>query len=311
MSTNPNYYAVIPANVRYDTTLKANEKLLYGEITALAQSSGICYANNAYFAKLYGVSTRSISTWISNLVERNYIISQVNYVEGTKQVESRYLSILPIQDNFNTSRRKLQKGQEENFERSHEENFQDNNTRLNNTRLINNPIVPFSENENEMSIKQYSGYENCSQDCKRKAKVEINGKLYCRQHQGMFLNEQGNLVAKKENSFGYSFEDFWNLYPKKLGKGKAQEAFKKAIENETFPQTKEQLHNCMIPLYVLHQVGKSQFIPYGASWLNGQRWTDEYDLDSFINEQINHIKDFSLKAAKRQEIINFIHEQAR
>ena len=31
-----NYYAIIPANVRYDINLKPNEKLLYGEITALS-----------------------------------------------------------------------------------------------------------------------------------------------------------------------------------------------------------------------------------------------------------------------------------
>lgn len=37
----PNYYAVIPAEIRYDKKLKANEKLLYGEITALANKKRI------------------------------------------------------------------------------------------------------------------------------------------------------------------------------------------------------------------------------------------------------------------------------
>ena len=37
------YYAIIPANVRYDNSLKANEKLMYGEITCLSQSSGECF----------------------------------------------------------------------------------------------------------------------------------------------------------------------------------------------------------------------------------------------------------------------------
>ena len=36
MNEKPNYYAIIPANVRYDNELRANEKLLYGEITALS-----------------------------------------------------------------------------------------------------------------------------------------------------------------------------------------------------------------------------------------------------------------------------------
>lgn len=36
----PSYYSIIPATIRYDKELKANEKLLYGEITALAQVQG-------------------------------------------------------------------------------------------------------------------------------------------------------------------------------------------------------------------------------------------------------------------------------
>lgn len=64
---SPNYYAVIPATVRYDPNLVPNAKLLYGEITALANKKGFCWARNRYFADLYGVSLSSISRWISQL----------------------------------------------------------------------------------------------------------------------------------------------------------------------------------------------------------------------------------------------------
>lgn len=71
------YYAIIPANVRYDKRLSANAKLLYGEITALSNEKGYCWASNGYFADLYGVSSGSISNWIGNLEKAGYIKRKV------------------------------------------------------------------------------------------------------------------------------------------------------------------------------------------------------------------------------------------
>lgn len=81
--TQPNYYAVIPANVRY-AKIKANAKLLYGEISALANKEGYAWASNKYFAELYGVSETAISLWVKELADNGFIENELtNGKNGT------------------------------------------------------------------------------------------------------------------------------------------------------------------------------------------------------------------------------------
>ena len=67
------YYAIIPATIRYDPDLKAAEKLLYGEVTALSNVHGYCFAKNKYFAELYDVTNGTVSKWFSHLQKLGYI----------------------------------------------------------------------------------------------------------------------------------------------------------------------------------------------------------------------------------------------
>lgn len=91
----PNYYAIIPATVRYDNNLKSTEKLLYGEITTLANKNGYCYAQNKYFADLYNVTAVSVSRWISHLQELGYIKTEVIRNEN-KEIVSRNIYIVDM-----------------------------------------------------------------------------------------------------------------------------------------------------------------------------------------------------------------------
>ena len=93
MEIRKSYYAVIPATVRYDKTIPAAAKLLYGEITALCNHSGLCWAENTYFANLYEVSVRTVQFWINALLNAGYIHRNIQYAEDGKTVIRRCLSI--------------------------------------------------------------------------------------------------------------------------------------------------------------------------------------------------------------------------
>jgi len=96
MKDKPNYYAIIPADVRY-SNLKPNAKLLYGEITALSGKLGYCYASNNYFADLYAVSKNTVSRWISDLNKLGFINIEVERNEK-KQVIKRRIGIIQKDD---------------------------------------------------------------------------------------------------------------------------------------------------------------------------------------------------------------------
>lgn len=144
MEDKPNYYAIIPANVRYDSNLKDKAKLLYGEITALSNKNGICFASNSYFAKLYNVTNTTISLLIKDLIDNGYIEREIIYKDGTKEIVNRYLRI-------------LKEGYLRNLKGGIQENLKDNNTSINNTS-INIYSTTTMDNENLYDYLQENGF---------------------------------------------------------------------------------------------------------------------------------------------------------
>jgi len=88
----PSFYAVIPATVRYDK-MPDGAKLLFGEITALCNKKGYCWAGNDYFAELYQVHERTIRNWLEALKDKGYISVFFTYVSGKKEIESRFIRL--------------------------------------------------------------------------------------------------------------------------------------------------------------------------------------------------------------------------
>ena len=219
MENKPNYYGIIPSNVRYDKRLTPNAKLLYAEITALCNDKGYCWANNKYFADLYEVSTTSISKWISSLIEFGYLTSTLNYKEGTKEILNRYLRLVtyPIEEMLNTPI---------------EEKLKDNNTINNNT--INNNTINFDKLLSFLNSKTGRNFKIINEATKKKYYARLK-EGYTKDDILKAITNAINSDYHKENNFKFLTPEFFsradklNLYSSINNKPKENNVNKSVI----------------------------------------------------------------------------------
>lgn len=127
----PSYYSIIPANVRYDKNLTPAAKLLYSEITALSNKRGYCWAGNAYFAELYGISTRSVSRMITSLKRAGHIWVEIDKAVGNERRVYLSASLPDLQQQPLTTN--LTGGHDKIVVTPHDKNVVHNNTSKNTT----------------------------------------------------------------------------------------------------------------------------------------------------------------------------------
>ena len=145
----PSYYAIIPANIRYDEDLIQGAKLLYGEITALSNQKGFCWANDMYFANLYKVSKKTIQTWLKSLEKKNYLTREVIYKEGSNEIVNRYIRLCAYPSNENVHTPMHEKVRD---------NITSINTTVNNTN--NKKTLSRSEEQDKIPYKEILEYLN-------------------------------------------------------------------------------------------------------------------------------------------------------
>ncbi len=144
---NIGYYSIIPATILYNKELKANEKLLYAIITSLACKEGYCFATNKYLAEKLGVNPKTISSWISDLRDRNFI--KIELIRNkNKQIIQRKIYINDVPYPLNSG----YQYQSKNGQAIHQK-VEDNNKRnniKNNTKLQKKSISNYT-NQREYS----------------------------------------------------------------------------------------------------------------------------------------------------------------
>lgn len=87
------FYSVLPAPVRYSKILTADEKLLYGEISANLEVSGYCKVTNSEFSKTMNVDARTITNWISHLEKANLIFVKHDHKRHMRKIWLKSISV--------------------------------------------------------------------------------------------------------------------------------------------------------------------------------------------------------------------------
>ena len=149
------YYSVIPATVLYNKELKANEKLLYAIITSLACKEGYCFASNKYLAEKLDVNPKTVSSWISDLRDKGFIMLELIRNKNKQIIQRKiYINDTPYPLN-NGYQYQLKNGQ------VIHQKVEDNNIRNN------------IKNNNKVNEKIISNYTN-----RRKYSEEFLNSLY-------------------------------------------------------------------------------------------------------------------------------------
>lgn len=83
--------------------------------------------------------------------------------------------------------------------------------------------------------------------------------------------------TSKNKQLEEDFEKLWKLYPRKEGKKKAFEAYKRAIKNGT---TNKEIQTGIVNYLTQIRVQRTnkQYIKQGSTWFNGECWNDEYNV---------------------------------
>ena len=229
------YYAVIAADVRYDKSLKPSAKLLYGELTALCNQYGYCWATNEYFAKLYGISVVTVSRLISQLEKQGYIRCEMAATESgsERRIYAGMYQVSPVAGGvikndktpfIKTDKRGLVKN----------DNPQEENN-INNT--------PYSPPEGDSAV---SGNEKTSR------------------------RKRGPRPAPDWKPERFAL--FWDYYPRGENKQGAIRAWDKLKpSDELIDGMARALKRQMQSDSWRAGVG----IPYASTWLNNRRWEDE------------------------------------
>lgn len=231
-------YTPIPNALLVDKALTDSELRYYVIIVSLSYARGYCFMSNRQLGERLGKSIRTMQRIIDGLKEKGYVQVRV-YTDDEGHIRREITPLVRVKSVMGHVI----------FDMGNDKNDMGAMTDLSRP-----PCQIWHHSNNKMSNNKMSISAN--QDLRTYAPSQKH------------KTEREGQAAKEA-----LFSTFWKAYPKKRDKPKAKRAFIK-IKNieKVFPVMMQALEKQKVSSD--WQKDGGQFIPYSASWLNGERWED-------------------------------------
>lgn len=255
-------------HVLFKVGLKPNEVHTLSIILSFNKAGQDYIGSCNFLSKELNITSRTALNTLTSLINKGFIRKQASKGGNTSvySINEKFLKDIFLNyENFSqlTDNKPLQnvtveqwKNSTVNSEKiSHNKNIYKNN---------NKNIYAHSENEqvyNHEDDKQKEDDNHSSNTIKQDTKNKAIKKQ----------NKELNELQEKQ------FDKFWQAYPKKVSKKQAQKSWKKINPSlELFEKILKALE--MVKQTEQWEKDNGKFIPYPATWLNQERWTDEIKM---------------------------------
>lgn len=147
------------------------------------------------------------------------------------------------------------------------------NVTVNNNDLLPNKNIYKNNNKNIYAHSENEQVYN-HEDDKQKENDSLSSNTIKQDTKNKAIKKQNKELNELQEK---QFDKFWQAYPKKVSKKQAQKSWKKINPSlELFEKILKALE--MVKQTEQWKKDNGKFIPYPATWLNQERWTDEINM---------------------------------
>lgn len=160
--------------------------------------------------------------------------------------------------------------------------IQSQNVTVNSNDLLPNKNIYKNNNKNIYAHSENEQVYN-HEDDKQKENDSLSSNTIKQDTKNKAIKKQNKELNELQEK---QFDKFWQAYPKKVSKKQAQKSWKKINPSlELFEKILKALE--MVKQTEQWKKDNGKYVPYPATWLNQERWTDEINMmqDTIKEEQ--------------------------